>query len=98
MPGRPAERGGGAFDPRSAYELVHPVGRGSFGEVYKGVDKRSGETVAIKLIDLEAAEDEIDDIQKEIAMISACDSDYVTRYHASYIHGATLWIVMEFVD
>lgn len=54
--------------------------------------------MAIKLIDLEAAEDEIDDIQKEIAMISACNSDYVTRYHASYIHGSTLWIVMEFVD
>lgn len=54
--------------------------------------------MAVKLIDLEAAEDEIDDIQKEIAMISACNSDYVTRYHASYIHGSTLWIVMEFVD
>ncbi|KAJ1639881.1 kinase-like domain-containing protein, partial [Pavlovales sp. CCMP2436] len=84
------------------YELQYAVGRGSFGEVYKSIDKRTGEVVAVKLIDLEAAEDEIDDIQKvrmhEIAMISACNSDYVTRYHASYIHGTTLWIVMEFVD
>jgi hypothetical protein len=36
----------------------------------RSIDKRTGEVVAIKLIDLEAAEDEIDDIQKEIAVIS----------------------------
>lgn len=60
--------------------------------------KQTGESVAVKLINLEEAEDEIDDIQKEIAMISACNSDYVTRYHASCVYGTTLWIVMEFVD
>jgi len=89
---------GERFNPHDEYELLHPVGRGSFGEVFKGIDKRSGETVAVKIIDLEAAEDEIDDIQKEIAMISACNSDYVTRYYSSYIYGSSLWIIMEFVD
>lgn len=67
-------------DPEDYYVKQDRVGKGSFGEVYKGFDKRSRQPVAIKIIDLENAEDEIDDIQQEIAILSQLDSPHVTKY------------------
>lgn len=60
------------------------------------VDKRTGQAVAIKVIDIESAEDEVEDIIQEIAILSELQSPYVTKYHGSYARGAELWIVMEF--
>lgn len=60
------------------------------------MDKRTGQAVAIKIIDIESAEDEVEDIIQEIAILSELQSPYVTKYYGSYAKGAELWIVMEF--
>ncbi|KAL8803218.1 MAG: hypothetical protein Q9182_003319 [Xanthomendoza sp. 2 TL-2023] len=60
------------------------------------VDKRTGQAVAIKVIDVENAEDEVEDIIQEISILSELHSPYVTKYHGSFLRGSDLWIIMEF--
>ncbi|KAI1655670.1 Pkinase-domain-containing protein [Daldinia decipiens] len=81
----------------SHYQVLEELGRGSFGIVYKGIEKATGEVVAIKHIDLESTDDDIQDIQAEISVLSTCASSYVTQYKASFLRGSKLWIVMEYL-
>lgn len=85
-----------SVDPTTLYTKQECIGGGSFGKVYKGLCRRTGRTVAIKVIDVENAEDEVEDIMGEIMILSNMNSPFVTKYYGSYLHGSDLWIVMEF--
>lgn len=86
--------------------------------MYKGIERATGETVAIKhvryshnqivyfsidaetdhlQIDLESSDDDIQEIQQEISVLSTCASPFVTQYKASFLRGHKLWIVMEYL-
>ncbi|KAG5343123.1 hypothetical protein C0989_000114 [Termitomyces sp. Mn162] len=84
-------------NPASQYTLLEKLGTGSFGTVYKAIHNETEQIVAIKQIDLEDSDDDISEIQREIASLAQCDSEYVTRYYGSFVISYKLWIVMEFL-
>ncbi|WJX73253.1 non-specific serine/threonine protein kinase [Trifolium repens] len=81
----------------SRFTSLELIGQGSFGDVYKGFDKELNKEVAIKVIDLEESEDDIDDIQKEISVLSQCRCPYITEYYGSFLNQTKLWIIMEYM-
>ncbi|TFK43531.1 STE/STE20/YSK protein kinase [Crucibulum laeve] len=84
-------------NPASQYTLLEKLGTGSFGTVYKAIHNDTKQIVAIKQIDLEDSDDDISEIQQEIASLAQCDSEYVTRYYGSFVVAYKLWIVMEYL-
>lgn len=97
----------------ASYQVLEELGSGSFGVVYKAIERSTGQIVAIKhvgnslpgrrwaslilQIDLESSEDDIQEIQQEISVLSTCASPFVTQYKASFLRGHKLWIVMEYL-
>ncbi|KAK9339061.1 Pkinase-domain-containing protein [Lipomyces starkeyi] len=79
------------------FTLLEELGSGSFGVVYRAIHKETGQTVAVKQIDLESSDDDIAEIQLEIALLSGCDSEHVTKYYGCFVKGYKLWIIMEFL-
>ncbi|KAF8165346.1 STE STE20 YSK protein kinase [Crassisporium funariophilum] len=84
-------------NPASQYTLLEKLGTGSFGTVYKAIHNETKQVVAVKQIDLEDSDDDISEIQQEIASLAQCDSEYVTRYYGSFVVAYKLWIIMEYL-
>lgn len=65
---------------------------------YASIKLSTSEEVAIKVLHLESVRDELDNIQKEISLLSRLDSVYVVQYRGSFLNGTDLNIVMEFMS
>ncbi|OAG41910.1 hypothetical protein AYO21_03913 [Fonsecaea monophora] len=79
------------------YQMLEELGSGSFGVVYKAIEKATGEVVAIKHVDLESSEEDLSDILSELSVLSSCSSPHVTKYRLAFLRRQTLWIVMEYL-
>uniref|UniRef100_A0A7S4L3G0 non-specific serine/threonine protein kinase n=1 Tax=Paramoeba aestuarina TaxID=180227 RepID=A0A7S4L3G0_9EUKA len=79
------------------FDLSECIGRGAFGRVYKGTDKQTKKDVAVKTINLEKADEDFEDIQLEINVLSKCQHPCITLYMGSWVIVDQLWIVMEFM-
>ncbi|SCU98846.1 LAME_0G00782g1_1 [Lachancea meyersii CBS 8951] len=83
-------------EPSKLYEIKECVGKGSFGDVYRATDKESGEVVAIKIINLEETQDDIEILAQEIYFLSELKAPFVTTYFKTFVEDVSMWIVMEY--
>jgi serine/threonine kinase 3 len=57
--------------------------------------KRTGEICAIKIVPVE---NDLDDLKKEINVMSGCDSSYIVKYHGSFLRESELWVCNDLRD
>jgi serine/threonine protein kinase/Tfp pilus assembly protein PilF len=97
---RPADRliPGSVFVGR--YRIIEELGKGGMGRVYKAVDIQIKETVAVKLIRSEIAEDEkvLERFSNELKLARKISHKNVCRmYHIEKV-GETTFISMEYLE
>lgn len=81
------------------YQRLETVGKGAYGSVHKGKHIPTGNVVALKIIDLDTADDDVADIQREVALLTQLrDAPNVTKYFGCYMDGPRVWIVMEYAQ
>ena len=81
------------------YQRLETVGKGAYGSVSKGKHIPTGNVVALKIINLDTPDDDVADIQREVALLTQLrDAPNVTKYYGCYMDGPRVWIVMEFAN
>ncbi|KAI4808373.1 hypothetical protein KUCAC02_000436 [Chaenocephalus aceratus] len=83
------------LDPLDDYELIHRIGCGTYGDVFKARNIRTSEVAAIKIVKLDPGDD-ITSIQQEITMMRECKHKNIVSYFGSYHRNTKLWICMEY--
>ena len=82
----------------SIFDLDAIIGRGSYGCVYRAVERQSGRAVAIKTLSYVGEEDVVDfreQLEREVSIMRACQCENILRYYASFERGQSLWLVTE---
>lgn len=81
-------------DPKEVFTVTEKIGQGSYGAVYRGIDKRDGKECALKL--LEYDKESIRDIQTEVGILKDCRSPYIVGLRDVFVRGRTIWIAMDY--
>lgn len=80
-------------DPEQYYELIEKVGVGAYGVVYKAMNKKTEQLVAIKIVPIQG---QVPSLRREIAILRECKSEYIVRYLNSFCKENNMWLVMEY--
>ncbi|XP_031265654.1 serine/threonine-protein kinase BLUS1-like isoform X2 [Pistacia vera] len=81
----------------SDYKLLEEVGYGASATVYRAIYLPSNEVVAVKCLDLDRCNSNLDDIRREAQTMSLIDHPNVIRAYCSFVVDSNLWVVMPFM-
>ncbi|KAG6684723.1 hypothetical protein I3842_12G076500 [Carya illinoinensis] len=81
----------------SDYKLLEEVGYGATATVYRAIYLPLNEVVAVKCLDLDRCNSNLDDIRREAQTMSLIDHPNVVRSYCSFVVERNLWVVMPFM-
>ncbi|PON92813.1 Serine/threonine protein kinase [Trema orientale] len=81
----------------SDYKLLEEVGYGASATVYRAIYLPLNEVVAIKCLDLDRCNSNLDDIRREAQTMSLIEHPNVVRAYCSFVVERNLWVVMPFM-
>ncbi|OVA07582.1 Protein kinase domain [Macleaya cordata] len=79
------------------YKLYEEVGEGVSATVYRALCIPFNEIVAIKVLDLEKCNNDLDGVRREVQTMILLDHPNVLRAHCSFTAGRSLWVVMPYM-
>lgn len=85
----------------SQFRRFEIVGRGSFGCVYRGMHIPTGTVVALKVIDLDTPEFDVEEIRHEVGLLSQihqANLKNIVGYWGCWLQGPTLCIAMDYSE
>ncbi|CAG2172049.1 unnamed protein product, partial [Oppiella nova] len=82
------------------FEIIDKIGNGSFGDVFKAINKTNNNVIAIKRFKFQDyySEKEIQKILIEIESLKQTQSEHVVEYYDSWYDGRYHHIAMELCD
>ena len=78
-------------DPTTLFDLKERLGKGSFGSVFRAVNRKTGEVVAVKIIPV-ADDESIEDVRREVSILQECENSHIVKYYGAYFQAENLWV------
>lgn len=88
----------GYSDIKDFYEIGNQIGSGKFSIVHKGIHKKTGVTVAIKIIEkkqMKAVDTE--NVFREIEILKLCQHPNIIRLFDVFVNSSLIYIVQEYI-
>ncbi|TKY85581.1 hypothetical protein EX895_005743 [Sporisorium graminicola] len=86
-------------EPGEAYESIHQVGEGTYGQVFKARSERTGAIVALKKIRMDSEKDGFPvTAMREIKLLQALRHENVVRLHEMMVTRGSIYMVFEYME